>query len=175
MGRFSNQIVTSPLKFKPMARSPLAVAEDFSVYRPAGLVQRWYAITLDLAFFGPLNLLVSIPFARYAEHLEAYGHSTRLVILIILLRLIPVLIYFVWPTWVHGQTLGKRIVGLKVIRTDWRPQLSFGAVIMREIIGKLFGLALLGGGFLMMLFNRRCQALHDHLSATCVIDYRSDR
>jgi uncharacterized RDD family membrane protein YckC len=158
-----------------MPRAPLSVAEDFSVYRPAGVVQRWYAITLDLAFFGPLNLLVSIPFTRYSEQLEAYGHSTRLVILSVILKIIPVIIYFVWPTWVNGQTLGKRIVGLKVIRTDWGSQLSFGAVLMREIIGKLLGLALLGGGFLMMLFNRRCQALHDHLSATCVIDYRSDR
>lgn len=147
--------------------------DDFSLYKPAGFVLRWYALTLDLAFIAPLDMLIRVSISRQLEHMTAYGHGGRAVFLSLLATLIPVLLYFVIPTWRTGQTLGKRIVGLRVISTAVAKErrLSFGDALVRETIGKLVSLGAFGAGVLMMRKSPRQRTLHDYLGHSMVITF----
>ncbi|MEN9833977.1 MAG: hypothetical protein RL011_170 [Pseudomonadota bacterium] len=170
MRKSQQNLVMMPERFRS-ARIPLfQIVEDLSLYKPASFVQRWYALTLDLAFLGPLNVLVGMPFVRYLEHLEAYGQNSRLLVLSLILKILPIIIYVVIPTWITGQTLGKRIVGIKVVRSDYSLPLSLSQVVVRETLGKLSLVLTLGLGLMSMFSSKRRRGLHDRLSQTLVID-----
>ncbi len=157
---------------KPHAVIQHDLAEDFSVYEPAGFILRWYAITLDITFAAPLDLVVHLPFERYLERLHAFGHVTEYYLLTGLLTAIPVLLYFVVPTSIWGQTLGKRIVGLRVVSRGNDPKPSALQVVLRETVGRLASLATLGTGFLMAAAEPDKRALHDWMTRTDVVSYR---
>lgn len=147
-------------------------AEDFTIYQPAGFVLRWYALTLDVLFCAPLDVLIHMPFTRYLERLEAYGFEGRAHLVTVLLTAIPVLLYFIAPTALYGQTLGKKIVGIRVVRRDFGADLPMAAVIFRETGGKILSVFSLGIGFAMAGVTERKRALHDVLAHTQVLSYR---
>lgn len=146
--------------------------EDFTLYQNAGFVLRWYAITIDLVLFAPLYIIARLPFETTLEYLGAFGHNEKFVALSVLLLIVPYLAYFILPTTVFGRTLGKKIVGLRVVRVNCSEHLDFGQVIIRESIGKLLSAAFLFIGFFMVSFNNRRRALHDYMAETVVIMYR---
>ena len=146
--------------------------EDFTVYRPATLIHRWYALTLDLAFFMPISMLLRLPFGRYLERLSTLGHPWRYYGVLLLITAIPLTCYFVAPTLMSGQTLGKRIVGLRVLTRGLSPELSLWQLFVRETFGKLLGAASLGVGFALGAVEPRGRTLHDLLAGTVVICYR---
>jgi uncharacterized RDD family membrane protein YckC len=161
----------------PAAAAPMPIfhdhREDFTVYPAAGFVLRWYALTLDLAFSAPLNVLVKLPFSRYLERLEAYGHRRESLLVATLLTAIPFVLYFLAPTALWGVTLGKKIVGLRVVAAGDRGGLGFEQALMRETIGRLLTLATLGAGYLMVAWTPSRRALHDHLAGTRVVSLRA--
>lgn len=77
--------------------------------------------------------------------------------------------YLILITGFCGQTLGKMIMGLKVIQTDGRA-LKWSTVIARELFGRPLS-QLLGTnlGYLVCAVHPRKQALHDVISDTCVV------
>jgi uncharacterized RDD family membrane protein YckC len=70
--------------------------------------------------------------------------------------------------WLSGATLGKRLLGLRVVGPDGRrpgpgrSALRAGAAVA--------GAALLGAGPLLALFTRSGRALHDWVAGTSVVD-----
>ena len=148
------------------------LVEDFSVYKAAGFVRRWYALALDLILFAPLDLLVHMPFVRYVERLYAFGDINKAIGLTSLLFLIPLMMYFVAPTMIWGQTLGKKIVGVRVVRQDYGGNLGLTQVLVRETFGKLLCVATLGIGFFMVGWTRNNRGLHDRISGTRAVCYR---
>ena len=146
--------------------------EDFTLYQNAGFVLRWYAIAIDIMLFTPLCMIIRLPFENTLEYLGAFGHDEKFIGLSVLLMIVPYLIYFILPTTIFGRTLGKKVVGLRVVRVNCNEHLEFGQVIIRETIGKLLSAALLFAGFFMVALNSRRRALHDYLGDTVVIMYR---
>lgn len=67
-----------------------------------------------------------------------------------------------------GQTPGKMIVRIKVIRTDGS-ELTYGRAFLREVVGKFVSGILLCIGYLMVAFDSRKQGLHDKIADTYVI------
>ena len=65
-------------------------------------------------------------------------------------------------------TVGKMAVGLRVRTLQGRP-ISFGRAFLRNL-AELLCLLTLTGGYLMALFTRRRQALHDFLTGTVVTE-----
>lgn len=147
---------------------------DFTVYPAAGFTLRWYALTLDLALSAPLQFLVKLPFDRYLERLVAYGHRQEFLLLSILLAFIPFALYVLVPTTLWGVTLGKKIVGLRVISDRGEALPTFAQVFLRETIGKAMSVASLGIGFVMVTMNPKNKALHDFVAATRVVCHRGD-
>jgi uncharacterized RDD family membrane protein YckC len=76
-------------------------------------------------------------------------------------------LYQIYLGGILGQTLGKRLFGLRVISSQGRPPGPLLACL--RFVTMALSLALAGLGFLWCLFDRERRALHDHLSGTYVI------
>ena len=80
---------------------------------------------------------------------------------------IPVYIYVVM-TAKTGQTVGKRLLGIKVVDAQGNVP-SIGTVLMREILGKLVSSSFLYVGYLWIIFDSRVQGWHDKIANTFVV------
>jgi len=66
-----------------------------------------------------------------------------------------------------GQTLGKRLMGIRVIRQDGH-KIDYSTAILR-FIGSLISAAVFGFGYLAALFNNQKLTWHDRIAKTYVI------
>jgi uncharacterized RDD family membrane protein YckC len=134
-------------------------------FRLAGFWTRLYAYLIDLIAVGALTSILITPL------FSALGISTGLDWIGIQLTSIGLLgaLYFAIMTKVWSQTLGKMIVGLRVIQADGEA-LTWSTVLIREIAGRfisqLFGLHL---GYLWGAFHPKKQTWHDQFVDTFVI------
>lgn len=69
----------------------------------------------------------------------------------------------------YQATLGKKLMKIKVVDLNGE-RISFSKATGR-FFGKLLSRLLLGLGFLMMLFTKKRQCLHDKMTATVVIKH----
>lgn len=67
-----------------------------------------------------------------------------------------------------GQSIGKMLTGVRIVKTNGHPA-SFTNLLMRHLIGYPLTLATLGLGFLFAAVNSKGRALHDYLAGTVVI------
>ncbi len=75
--------------------------------------------------------------------------------------------FIIFPLF-SGQSLGKILTGIKVVKIDGgEPALK--NLIVRHIIGYPLVFLTFGLGFLIAVFNRKGRALHDFLAGTVVI------
>jgi uncharacterized RDD family membrane protein YckC len=103
------------------------------------------------------------------------GRDTDLIAVPVLLLVAAA--YFPLTMRSAGQTWGKRVARIRVVRADGRP-LDTGTVIVRDVVGKtgiftvlaviaLFVPTLVN--FAWPLFDKRRQALHDKMAQTLVV------
>ncbi len=146
-------------------------------------------------YYAAYNALIADEEAMYAYNMMI---SLTLVIVSLGILLALVLWEFVMPLWLgHGRTLGKKIFGLCLVRSDG-VKMNTMQLFTRSILGKysietmipvlillmifwgtmgvvgpavLFGLA--AGQLASVLFTRHNCAIHDLLSGTVVADYPS--
>lgn len=74
--------------------------------------------------------------------------------------------YFVFLHWVRGQTLGKMLFRIRVVMVDGSP-LPFGRSVLRHI-GSWLSAAILGIGYLFVVFRADKRGLHDLIAGTRV-------
>lgn len=67
-----------------------------------------------------------------------------------------------------GQSIGKALTGLRIVRIDGRLA-SPGRIALRQSAGYLVTVLTLGLGFLLSAFNRSGRTLHDLLAGTVVV------
>jgi uncharacterized RDD family membrane protein YckC len=135
--------------------------------------QRTAAFLIDLALLGALHLayfFVIAVFLIQAVSLD-FGMLLGITITYVLLFLggpfFLVLSYFtILHTW-GGQTLGKIIIGIRVVGTDDRP-LSIGKAFLRTTAYFVSALPL-GAGFLWIVLDREGRSWHDRLAGSKVI------
>ena len=80
------------------------------------------------------------------------------------------LIYYVVFVGAKGQTPGKMVLGLKIIKTSGE-EMTYGRAFLRWI-GYGVSFLILGIGFLMIAFSREKQGLHDKIAGTYVVKVR---
>ena len=88
-------------------------------------------------------------------------------ITMVVLWFVLILSYFILMTYVFGQTLGKMVMGIRVEMSDGKER-SFGAVVLRETIGRAASLIFFGFGYLMIVFDKKKRAMHDRIAETVV-------
>ena len=167
-----------PAKAKP-APTPAASGEVHA--RPASLWRRLLAFSIDTgAIAGVVALYLLLASSVAGVHkaqttltgLDAFLLQVRALqsVLIpgIVLLLVLSLVYcavsaFLW----NGRTLGRRLLGLRLVDTRGMAPAPGRAVVRALLAGVSFGFFL--AGFWMALFDRRGQTLHDKLTSTYVV------
>ena len=155
-------------------------AQDWTL---ATFLRRLVAHALDtLLFYLPLLvLLLTFGFA-FTFLVEGERAFKTVLIAVGAVSLVMVLGYVVW--WLialgRGQTPGKQLVGIRVIKTNGEPS-GWGYTFVREFIikGLLGGLlsSITGGVYwvidhLWPLWDGNSQALHDKMMSTLVVRSR---
>lgn len=141
----------------------------------AGFGRRAVALIIDLVIlYYPLAIAFCLPSILLVLLSESRVITPDFDHLIIAMALGILLFFLAW--WVHSAlsdsgkhqaSLGKRFLGLRVIRLDGQP-VSFQQATIR-FLGKLLSIGLLFGGYLIQPFTARKQTLHDLIAGTLVI------
>jgi resuscitation-promoting factor RpfA len=166
----------------PAPKAPAARPGELEVHaRPASLWRRLLALTIDtsaIAGVATLYLMLASSVAGVKapetglSGLDAFVVQLRALesVLVpgIFLVLVLSLVYctvsaFLW----NGRTLGRRLLGLRLVDTHGLAPAPGRAVIRALLASLSFGLFL--AGFWMALFDRRGQTLHDKLTSTYVV------
>lgn len=149
--------------------------QDKTEWIRAGFGPRAAAFLLDQLLVGLALLVVKIP--AWLVRLYAGQPVGNVLFSFTLLDVLCYLLlsaYFVLLTYVGGSTLGKKVMGLRVVREDGA-DLRFVDVLYRETVGRyLSGVLCLG--YLMALVDRRKRGFHDYLCETCVVcDHKKEK
>ncbi|WP_134684211.1 RDD family protein [Brevibacillus migulae] len=147
-------------QYEPMSTVAHRYA-GFWIRVAATLIDSLFLVGISFLLFNPLRRLLGYPEGVYSP--------------IDVVELIVNFLYFVLLTWWSGQTLGKMLVGIRVIhaRNDGgRQRLSLGQVILREVIGKLLSSIPFGLGYLWVGWNEKKRGWHDMIANTFVIKER---
>lgn len=82
--------------------------------------------------------------------------------------------YFTLLHSLYGQTLGKKLLGLKVVSTDHsHPQVT--PVLLRETIGRVLNALPFGAGYARALFAKDRKGFHDLIADTIVVQTKAIR
>lgn len=139
--------------------------------RPGGVIRRTVAFLFDQLILGGAWLLFSC--WTVLLYLSVTRWPRDLLSLVALggllggLALLLRAIYWIVFVGGCGQTPGKMILGLRVVRRDGRP-VRYGRAAWRWI-GTGFAALPLGLGFVGMLVTREKRGLHDWLAGTRVV------
>ncbi|MGZ3748812.1 MAG: RDD family protein, partial [Pseudobdellovibrionaceae bacterium] len=102
--------------------------------QPASISSRFSAMNLDWIIFGALWQAFSMFFNAFIPELMTQTNS-------LVLCFLASFFYFAYPTKKSGQTLGKKLLSLKVIPLAREKEaLSWPQVFLREGVGKLLSL-----------------------------------
>ena len=114
---------------------------------------------LESALIAGDETLIADAFSRLQSEIQV------LVFLISAVYNVLFMVYF------NGQTLGKIMLGLRVVKKNGR-RISWLDAILRNVLGyTVSGIFLLG--YIWALFDREKQAWHDKMAGTVVVDERA--
>ena len=150
----------------PAGRKEIVRGFDVKEFR-APFVLRCGALMIDyiVVLLIPVASLILGRFLQYdgAKLLNSEINNTGWLITILLC----LTNFFIFPLF-SGQTIGKMITGLRIVRLDGTAP-GLRDIFLRHVIGYpiTFFSAMLG--FVLVLFNQSGRALHDFLSGTVVV------
>lgn len=145
--------------------------------RYAGFFSRAAAYVLDRAIVYGISFLVmmALDYLFSLFHLDQWlstlneraALSAGLTILLVIvgLNLLITIVYNVGFWMISGQTPGKRVLGVRVVRTDGT-RLRLGNALRRQVGYWISNILYLG--FLWILFDNRRQGFHDKIAGTIV-------
>ncbi len=119
---------------------------------------RLQASTLDTVFSAALAKSATVMLASVMS--SDYEFIAAILITVL---------YYALPLTFNGQTLGKKIFGLRVLPIGEDRSLNLKEALIRETVGKAMSFIALGIGFFMILWHDDRRALHDLLSKTIVV------
>jgi uncharacterized RDD family membrane protein YckC len=146
--------------------------EDGVSHAPlATLGSRLLARLVD-GVLGAAGIIVgAVAYATFgdAEGLEDPGNF-----LVLLLPAVPVYAYQWWLVSKTGQTLGKKWLGIRVVRYDQGPVNFISAVLLREWTVMGAGMIPFIGSFIglldiVLIFGTTRRCLHDRIAGTIVV------
>lgn len=144
------------------------VVVDFDAEKlKAPVLLRCGAILIDYV------LLVCIPvigllLGKYAGYDGASVFSNKIINASWLVMILFAVTNFVFFPFFSGQSIGKMLTGLRVVKSDGQTP-AFSGLFLRHFVGYFLTFLTLGLGFLPAIFNKTGRALHDYISGTIVI------
>ena len=142
----------------------------------AGFWQRGVAFLIDktILFFtsaalfltGMLGLTLCFNSPLYELYTNTRLAGSFLIVCYMATTVIDVL-YFTYFHGTTGQTIGKKILGIKVVQSTGRP-MTLGIAFLRWVGYIISGLVFYLG-YIWIAFDERKQGWHDKIASTCVI------
>ncbi|KHF39306.1 RDD family protein [Halalkalibacter okhensis] len=166
-GRLRNRMIQE--RYSPSEPSETSELENEAIsLNYAGFWMRLWAFLLDLITVMALNGLIVSPFLRFTNvsGLLSIGPFN----LETVLSAIVFFLYFAIMTKVYGQTIGKMVMGLRVVSSK-NDELTWTQVVFREGVGRFIqqSFFLLYAIYVMVAFTAKKQGLHDVIADTFVI------
>ncbi len=143
-------------------------------YEIAGIGSRFLAIALDtiiqwLMIGGVLTSLNMLKLSALQSKITSWSHSLTGAILIALILVILIGYYIILESVMNGQTIGKKLVNIRV-RREGGYALSFWNVLLRNVIRMIDFLPFCYGlGLLAMFFNKKAKRFGDIAAGTIVV------
>ena len=130
----------------------------------APFVLRCAAMFIDymLLLAVPLGWMIFQRFFGDSGPTSPLGPTVWLIVVILWL------IDFLLFPLLRGQTLGKMLTGLTIIRMDGT-NVRLGRILLRNVLGYLITALTFGLGFLISAVSSTGRSLHDFLSGTIVV------
>ena len=136
-----------------------------------GFGRRLLATFIDGLLLGFFTFLLTLVLGFIAMFLGMFTYNPNEPLpidrLIVLSAAILSLLYYVGAWTKSGQTLGKTMVGLRIVNTNGTP-ISGGKAFLRYI-GYIISGMLFSLGFLWLAFDSKRQGWHDKIAGTVVI------
>jgi uncharacterized RDD family membrane protein YckC len=99
---------------------------------------------------------------------EAGAKAASISITVWLFALIVWLMNFLALPLFRGQTFGKMLAGISIVKLDGTP-VHLGRILLRNAIGYFLTALTLGIGFLIAAVNSSGRSLHDYVAGTIVV------
>ncbi len=147
-----------------MSEFQIRTAQNISIKQNlAGIGQRVGAVIIDLIFLSIFYYFVFylLSLTKFDKHLSAWAFVSVI--------MLPYFLYYpLVQYWNNGQSLGKQLVKIRIVKTDnSHPRL--GDFLIRWIF-RLFEVNMIPGlGLIVMLFNDKSQRLGDMVAKTVVV------
>lgn len=126
----------------------------------AGVGVRFVAAIIDGIIVGLVSFVLGAVLGIFMGEAGAF--------LNIILNIAITIFYWVFYQASQGQTIGKKVMGIKVVDLAGNKPTAM-TFFLREIIGKLVSAIILFIGYLMILWDAKKQGLHDKIAGTVVI------
>lgn len=160
-----NPIVGESPKIYENPKNSLVDSDVFH-HKFAGFWTRFWAYTIDLIVLYAISGIFIKPIYRAADlaisnPVFLFFSPYKITILIVFL------LYFTLMTKFFQQTIGKMVMGVKVV-SQTGERLTWSALIFREVIGRFISKLLLLP-YLLIVFMPKKEALHDIFADTIVV------
>jgi uncharacterized RDD family membrane protein YckC len=147
---------------------------------PAPILHRTLAALIDMGIVGAASYVAIIPFLVFlgvgaAVDLGSGGKGIATLIfacLFLLVMLGAMHTYYIWFEYKKGATLGKKLMGLKVISVDGK-RLTRGQAVYRDVVRWYLDAILFIPAAISMLMTKRRQRVGDVLAGTMVVYSKS--
>ncbi len=126
----------------------------------AGLGSRFLAGLIDSIIFSVVSGLINSVVNTSISNEWGIGIN--------FVQLILVIVYFVIYQFYTGQTLGKKVMKIKVVDANGKKP-TILTFLLRETIGKTVSIIILLFGYLMIFWDSKRQGLHDKIANTYVV------
>jgi uncharacterized RDD family membrane protein YckC len=144
-------------------------------YKLAGVGARLAALIIDsILQFLAIALCGGLLFGIYRQsiRLNMPAHSATLLAVFVVLNFVIYFGYFiVCELLLNGQTIGKRLFGLRVIRDNGQP-IEFAQALIRGIIRSTLDMAYIG--LFTIMFSKKHKRLGDMAAGTVVVIEKYD-
>jgi len=127
---------------------------------------RLFAAGVDSIIIGVILTILILILGWIFGLLLVIDIIIRLYYIELVFAMIYTVVFWGW----RGQTPGKMLFRIKIVKTDGSP-IDYGTALVRYIAYYVSGILLLIG-FLWVLWDRRKQGLHDKIAGTVVIGLR---
>jgi uncharacterized RDD family membrane protein YckC len=133
---------------------------------PADFGQRLGAFLFDLLLF--LILLMASTFLLSSFSRKSIVSSNAMLLAFYLIAFALYAFNFILLASRAGQTIGKRLVGIRIVRENGEP-VGFVQVLLRHVVG--YALSMLGAflGFVWVIWDSKYQGWHDKIARTIVV------
>lgn len=149
---------------QPLNQPPSSPPSQNIYYAHSGFVPRLFAAIVDGVLILIVAFLIGYAYQLLTGESSGNGNSPFR----ILVGLITML-YEVTMVTLYGATLGKMLLRIKVVNTNYQ-KVSFIQVLKRETIGKILSGLAFNLGYLWVLVDDKKQSWHDKIAKTYVIN-----